>query len=285
MRKLIHLARSNALPRLAVGTLVVVFLYQGMVGQKPDQDAHVAQLLPLAQATAEDDVPAVSDATLQNLARTDHMALMKWSLQHYLSRVQDFTGVFHKQERINGKLMPEQVIQVQFKQSPFSVLMQWQENAGSIDKLLYVEGSNDDQMIVHPTGLLSWIKSVKRDPRCAEVKQSSRKTCDQFGFERTLQSMLDVYNAAEEAGDLETNYLGETFVYDRPCVAVERVLPPGKDYPSGRMIVEYDLEHGLPVGISSYDWQGNLLSRYAYSELNFNVGLTSEQFTPGHNGL
>ena len=167
-----------------------------------------------------------------------------------------------------------------FKQKPFSVLMKWQQNAGNINKLLYVEGSNKNKMIVHPTGLWSWIKSVKRDPRGKEAKKASRRTCDQFGFYRSMESLLEVYERAQKRDDLKIKYRGPTQIDGRPCIAMERILPPHKGYPYARMVMEFDVEYLLPVCISMYDWQDRLLGRYFYLNLKFNTGLTNAKFTP-----
>ena len=188
---------------------------------------------------------------------------------------------------------------------PFSVLMKWQENADKIDKLLYVEGKNKDKMLVHPTGLFSWIKSVTKDPHSKEVRRESLKTCTQFGFSRTMDSMLKVYRLAKKEGDLKTIYVGMTEVNDRPCVTIERVLPEieipqrarslsklfrGKPkkimkYPVARLVVSFDVEYVLPTSVSTFNWKGELVGRYIYEDLKLNTGLTEKQFTKKANGL
>ena len=294
IRHLVNLAQSNITPRLLVGALIGWFLCSGLL------DGHtkspISRTYPLRPAVALADIAEITAAQMQNdfdnhaahivkLAETDHVALLTLALENYQRRVQAFTGTFHKQERINGKLKPVETIAVQFKEQPFSLLMQWRENAGPIDKLLYVEGSNDDQMIVHPAGLFSWIKSVKRDPIGSEARKSSRRTCNQFGFRRTMTDMIKVYEQAQAAGDLQMVSLGRTSWQGRDCVTFERHLPPKDQYPCARMVVEFDLEYLLPVAVASYDWRGDLLARYTYSELDFNTTLTGAAFSPAANGL
>jgi hypothetical protein len=252
--------------RLVVGALVFTFLYQGV---RVETDSNSGEGFPFLQAATafpvlpgktEIDVPA----RMTELAKSDHIALLNWAIDRYESSVKDYTGTFYKQERINGKLKDVEKISIVFKDEPFSVLMKWEENAGAIDKLLYVEGQNQNKMIVHPTGLLSWIKSVKRDPRSKEVQKASRSSCDQFGFYRSMQNLLKVYKQAEKNGDLQITYKGRTKVDDRECIAMERILPPKEDYPYGRLVLEFDVEYLLPTAISCYDWQGKLVSRYVF---------------------
>jgi hypothetical protein len=286
MRTLYRLLRADFTPKLLVGALVIFFLYHGVVGQQQPGPIAATPILPVAQAYLA--VPQ-QKINLENriieLARTDHISLLKLSLQNYESKIQDFTATFHKQERINDNLKDTEDIAIKFKEDPFSLVMDWQKNHGAVDKLLFVEGQNGNKMVVHPAGWLSWIKSVKRDPQDKQVKQSSRRTPDQFGFQRTIESLLDVYEKAKVNNDLKIAYLGQTEVFGRSCVSMERTLPPKPEYPYARLVMDFDTEYLLPVSISCYDWQGRLLSRYTYENLQFNVGLTAANFTPDANGL
>jgi hypothetical protein len=163
--------------------------------------------------------------------------------------------------------------------------MKWKKNAGKVDKLLYAEGHYDNKMVVHPTGLFSWLKSARRDPKGKEARQSSRRTCDQFGFYRSMDSLLKIYTLAQNQGELRIGYVGKTLVDKRPCIAMERILPVKKEYPYARLVMEFDVEYLVPTAIASYDWQGRLVGRYVYKNLRFNIGLTQDMFTTKANGL
>lgn len=279
--------KSSLWPRLIVGMLVGVFLYQGLTYKKCQIEVAQPVLIQTASAAAMtvQEVVRTDADRLGDLARTDHIALLKWAMDKYRRQVQDYRLTFNKQERINDRLNPCQKISVNFKESPFSVLMKWQENPGTIDKLLYVEGMNDNKMLVHPSGLLGFIKSVKKDPDGPEARKSSRGTCDRFGFYRAMENLLSVYEIAQMNGDLKSNYLGETQVDGRPCVVIERLLPPKPEYPCARMVVAIDVEYVVPAQITSYDWQGNLLAQYTYLNVAFNVGMNDQIFTPAANSL
>jgi len=278
---------TYSIARFVVGILVFTYLYQGM-GFEAQQDSGTGFPFLLAAPVfselpgkTEMDVPA----RLTELAKSDHIALLDWAIDRYESTVTDYTATFYKQERINGKLRQTEKIAIVFMEDPFSVLMSWEENAGVIDKLLYVEGQNENKMLVHPTGLLSWIKSVKRDPRSKEVRKASRSSCDQFGFYRSMQNLLKIYKQGRKIRGLQISYQGRTKVDGRECVAMERILPPRADYPYARLVLEFDVEYLLPTSISCYDWQGRLVSRYWYEDVKFNQGLKLAMFSPKSQGL
>ena len=223
------------------------------------------------------------------LARYDHIALLQWSLANLAQGSGDFRATFVKQERIGGRLKPAERIAVSHKSEPFSLLMEWRDNAGPIDKLLYVErpgvAKGKHKMVVHPTGLFFWIKSVERDPRGSDARKASRRTCDQFGFERTMRDLLSVYEHATARGDLQIEYLGESRVDGRRCVRAERRLPKGKGYPYARLVMDFDVGYLLPTRISCYDWKDKIIGKYVYNDLEFGCGLTDADFTAAANGL
>jgi len=272
--------------RLLVGALLAFFVYGSLVGPKTKEPKAPNRLIKTAMASniSLADVPDNSERIIE-LAQTDQVALLQWALENYERQISDYSSTFYKQERINGTLRPIEKIAVRFKERPFSLLMDWQENAGLIDKLLYVAGDNDDKMVVHPTGLLAWIKSVKRDPHSPQVRQSSRRSCDKFGFHNLLTGLLDVYEQAIRQGDLQIGYLGRTEVGGRECIAIERLLPAKEQYPCARLVLDFDIEYVLPTAIASYDWQDRLISRYVYEDLQFNLGMTQAEFTLKANGL
>ncbi|MBN1845161.1 MAG: DUF1571 domain-containing protein [Sedimentisphaerales bacterium] len=284
MRSVLTWIKSAWLARILIGALVGIFVYQGISGSSSQDNTAASRLVKAALAQEQTGQEEYTDRLI-SLAKTDHIALLEWACENYIGQVQDYSLTLIKQERINDSLKPAETVSVVFRERPFSVLMKWQENAGMADKVLYAEGSNDNKMLVHPTGLLGWIKSVKKDPRSKEVKQSSRRTPDQFGFYRSMQSLLEIYRLARERGDLRIGYVGKTQVDDRTCIAMERLLPDQKDYPYARLVMEFDAEFLLPTAVTCYDWQGRLLSRYEYRDIRFNIGLTPEMFTAKANGM
>lgn len=246
-------------------------------------DANIEFCSEIIEQNTTDPDPTVQ--RLIELAKTDHVELLKWSMSIYRQNIKDYTVTLHKQERIDGELKKPQDISIWFKERPYSVLMKWDKNPLSVDKLLYVENSKNNKMIVHPTGVFSWIRSVKRNPRCEEVKKSSLRACDEFGFYRTMESLLEIYETAIENDNLEISYLGRGKVFSRDCVTMEAVLPESKDYPCKRLIMQFDTQYILPIGLVLYDCNDNLVSKYFFSKIQLNPGIEEETFSRKKNKL
>lgn len=229
--------------------------------------------------------PAPASAKrLTQLAKTDQIELLEWSMALYDQNIRDYTAVLHKQERINGKLIEPQQIAFWFKEEPYSLLMKWEKNAVSIDKLLYVEGRADGNMYVHPTGPWSWIKSVKRKPRCKEALKGSLKTADEFGFYRNMLYLHEVLNKAQNSGSLKTSFLGQGNVHGRETIAVESVFT-GKNCKYSKIIMHFGKESILPLALAFYDKNGKLISSYSFSDLKLNPGLKEEVFCKDNNKM
>ena len=227
---------------------------------------------------------------LERLARTDHIALLQQCLDNYHGKYADYTCTFTKQERIGGVLGKQQEIRVRFRESPFSAAMTWVTNPPRGDRILYVEGRNSNKMQVRPTSLLLQALApagVSRKPDDAEAMKVTLRAVNLFGFECGMKSLLEVYREARKNGDLQEEFGGYYTLDGQDTLLLIRYLTTRrKDYPACKTLTYIDVKYLVPVMIEGYDWEaGDLLCRYSYSDLKFNVGLTGADFTPESIGL
>lgn len=221
---------------------------------------------------------------LVRLAKTDHVALLEMSLQQ-ARRYEDYRGVFIKQERIDGSLRDEQVIRFRHRVAPFSVAMAWEKNAPRGDRILYVHGSNHNEMFVRANIPFLRGMVVSRDPAGEEVMKNTLNPVTRFGFQRGLDNLIEVYKEADKAGDLRIEFGGFTEVFGAKCVRLLRYLPPKGDYPACLTETHIDIETLLPVCIKGFDRENKLISKYIYRDLEFNVGLGDDSFTKASNDM
>jgi hypothetical protein len=223
---------------------------------------------------------------VDRLARSDHAELLAYCLDNARGRYRDYTCTFVKQERIGGQLKDAQHIEVRFLDDPFSVAMQWTENAPLADRLLYVEGKHNGEMLLRPVGFLgNLVGTVTRDPTGEDVKRNTLRPVTMFGFVNGLESLLKVYGKADQAGDLREEFGGYAVVDGRETVKLVRYLPPKDGYPARKTDVYVDLEYLVPICIESWNWDDEVSSRYLYKNVQFNVGLTDEDFRPEALGM
>jgi hypothetical protein len=206
--------------------------------------------------------------------------------------VKDYTCTFSKQERMDGRLGARQLIDVRFREDPFSVAMTWRENPPRGDRVLYVEGRWEGKMLVRPTGVLARaiVPVAVRDPDGKEAMAETRRPVTMFGFKRSLQSLLDVYREAKKQGRLKESSGGFVEVKGRTAVVLVRELRPRKGETDSGSAPEHppltriyiDTESLVPIMIEGYTAADakKLSSRYLYEDVKFNVGLTDADFTP-----
>jgi hypothetical protein len=140
-------------------------------------------------------------------------------------------------------------------------------------------------MLVHPTGLFSFIKSVKRAPDSPDAKKASLLPCDRFGFYRSMQDLVAILKEAKKENALSGRYLGFTKSVGRKCVSIKIDLPERKNNPCSTMTINFDAENGLPISMKAFDCNGKIICNYAFEDLEINPGITGNTFSVRTNRL
>jgi len=232
------------------------------------------------------DIGSEEQQEVEQLARTNHIKLLKKALENYRDNYRDYTCIFVKQERINGVLKPQQEMSVKFLDEPFSVSMRWIKNAPTADRVLFVKGKYNNMMLIKPKGFLGGLVGVvRRVPNSPDVMANTLKSITDFGFKNTIINLLKTYELAASRHEGVSKFVGYARLDGRKVLVLKRVLPPRKDYPAKSITWYLDLEYFVPVGIEATDWNNNLIYSYFYKNIKFNVGLTPEDFTPQANGM
>ncbi len=229
---------------------------------------------------------------LEHLARTDPLAFLQRCRDRYDQAVQDYSCTFVKQERIGNRLTPEQVIQVKFREAPFSTNMRWTANPDDAAQVTYIAGrwrDDDGQDLAwcKPAGAIAslFIDKIRQPIHGRRAAKASRRSIDQFGFSNTLDLIVHYSEKAARDGELELRYTGAGFVDGRPTYVFERLLPyTGQEvpYPDRLLIFHIDREWLLPTACYSYadDAGTELLGKYLLTSATFNVGFTDADFGP-----
>lgn len=191
--------------------------------------------------------------------------------------IKDYTALFFKRERIDGELLPLEKIELRF-QEPFKVYMAWQEpHTGR--EIAFVEGQNDDKILVNPGGLLQFMR-LALDPESSLATRNAHHTVREVGLENTVDLLMQQYRRGVDEGVLTLRFLGHDSVGRRPAYRLEFICHAGKSagYYARRGEIWLDKEHYLPVRLSVYNWENELHAYYEYRQLRLNPGLKSAAF-------
>ncbi len=194
------------------------------------------------------------------------------------NQVNDYTCILISQERVKGKLLPEQVIQMTFRKNPFSVYMKWVGKEKTGQEVCYVQGRNSNKMRVLPDGIaknFGWMSIAVDDPK---VMQHSRHQITEAGFGNIIERCLKGWEAERPLN--KTQVAVAEYEYNkRRCWRVECVhTAKDPSFLYYRTVVYFDKETKLPVRFEAYDWPrqggepgGDLLESFSYIELRFNT--------------
>jgi hypothetical protein len=230
------------------------------------------------------DKPLPDTATLEGLARTDPIAFMRACVRRYDREVKGYRCTLVKQERIGGKLQRTEVIDVAFREDPFSVLLTWKQGGGLAARVLYVKGENGGQMLVRPAGWRGRLVSVvSRDPEGAQAKEESRYPLTEFGIREGMLRAINAWGAAQKAGTLKYEYRGKRKIPetgDRLCHVLHRY-----DYATPEeggitdAVLYYDVETWLQVGSTLKGAEGQLIGDYWFRDIQLNPDFPPDTFT------
>jgi hypothetical protein len=189
----------------------------------------------------------------------------------------DYTALFLKRERINGTLAPLEKIELRF-QEPFKIYMAWlTPHAGRV--VAYVEGENNNKMLVNPGGLLRLLR-LSLEPTSPLVTRHSQHTIRDAGLRKTIEWLVREYERGRQAGQLTLTFQGYGEVDGRLAYHVAFVCHADKTagYYAKRGDIWVDAEYFLPTRLYLYDWDDQLHAHYEYHKLRLNPGLGPDAF-------
>lgn len=224
------------------------------------------------------DLPGNAKAStdeMERLAREDPVGLIEESLRQHKANVHGYICVLDKQERINGKLRPQEITRCYFREDPFAVLMRWEKGGDMTTATLYSVELDSKHMFV-PGRFLSEIALSS-----PFVLNSSRYSINEFGIRCGTQRTYKVWKRVKEEGRLVTEYLGREKLPElgeRECHVIHRRVDPPEEQGLTDLTVYFDFENWLQVGtvLKAGD---DLIGKYYFRDMVLNPTFDPAIFT------
>jgi hypothetical protein len=276
--------------------LAAIFYFQYQWGD--DADVVITPRAPVVHAAE-----TVGDDPFERLIRQAPLAALIEARARHQREVTNYECIMVKQELLPSGMSEEQEIKVKFRQEPYSVFMDWIRNPGLANRALYVKGRwtdpkakdpNERELAVAQPGKIAqlFVKSVKQPIRGKLAHRSSRRSMDDFGFQKTLDLLIKYCHLAKERGELSLEFCGESRFDGRPVWVIRRRLPytgPKGEYPDRTAEFLIDKQHRVPVAVYCYSddekQPQNLLGKYEYRSVRMGAGLTDRDFEPSTYGM
>jgi hypothetical protein len=265
MRPLAHPLFSISVPLFALLTTISTASAQGPPGPPP------AQVIPVARQQ--------DDAT----------TALGWILEaqrNYRAAVRDYTCNFIAHENMKKGPVEDQIIQMKFRQQPFSVYMKWaRPNSMDGQEVAYVQGKNGDKLRVRNIGLLKAVGFMSIDLDDKRTLEHSRHTIREAGIANLIDRTAQNWQFDRQSGKAITTIA--EFQFDgRPCYRVETVhtakLPQFYSY---KGVIYLEKNSKYPLRNENYFWPvpggnpaGELMESFSYTRLEFNKGLKDVDF-------
>jgi hypothetical protein len=242
-------------------------------------------------------VAMVSNAKVDNAEHPIDplLALADEGFKRIDESIRDYTATIVSQVCISGKLRPEKRMECKIRhartteteEAPLSVYLRMlKPNKVKGQEVIWVEGENEGRLIAHTTGMMN-VKRFLLDPRGIIAMKGNRHPIFEVGFKNLIAKMKSFGLKDREHGECEVTITRDVLVDNRPCTMIQVEHPIKRGHFSHHISKIYlDQGRDVLVGYEGFMWPEKpgekppLLERYFYVDMQINVGLTDEDFSP-----
>jgi hypothetical protein len=198
--------------------------------------------------------------------------------------VRDYTCTFFKRERIDGRLVPEQILAMKVRTQPRSIYVKFRQPSPGREAI-YIAGQNGGKVLAHDVGLNKLLAgTLWLEPTCGRAMQDCRHPITEAGIGPLLETLKTRWSRPWDPAE-SVVFRADQPVGPRLCTLIETTHPrPRPDLMFYRVRVFIDNQLGLPIRFEAYDWpqaagsQTKLVEEYTYADLRLNVGLEDRDF-------
>jgi len=236
------------------------------------------KVLEGTEITATDINPTEEKSASNNSKGHVVLIQMIFNMEKSYSSVTDYSAVFLKQERVEGKLLEKETIKVCFKR-PFNLYMEWIEEPHKGRQAFFRKGYNDDKILLS-LRVFGANRTFAMEPTSKLAMMNNRHPITEMGLGFLIDMLVKNAKRAEENKELKLVYHGEQQICGRAVYKIESILPEDKSkgYYCYRAILGIDKQNGLPILVETYMWDNLLYERYLYNEIKLNPGVEEQIF-------
>ncbi len=203
-----------------------------------------------------------------------------YAMEQAYAQVQDYTATFYKQERVKGRLLPVETMQLKFRK-PFGVYLRW---TGDFEgrEALFVRGWNEDKIRAHQGSFPDMTVNLRPDSSLA--MRGNRHPITQLGFGEVIKLMTRDARLSESRPQDGVRYVdhGEATIYGARSRCIEAVAPATSDSPyyATRAKICFNVKTRMPTRITVWNEEDLMIEDYGFEDVRINVGLGDADFDP-----
>lgn len=244
----------------------------------------------------------VSEKPAEGTHALDEVLLLaRTALEHHREQHRDYTANLIKTERIGKKLAPTVKMYMKLKYRELNP----ERNLRGVDvyfrflepkaqagrEVIYAPDKYNGMLKAHEAGFLGLL-TVELTPNSQMAMRGNRYPITEVGIEKLIIKLVEKGKRDRLRGDCEVRRLVDQQVEGRSCELIEVIHPERRFMQNGKAEehefykaqIWFDREELVPVKYASYLWPNEaggeplLEEEYIYSDLQFNVGLTDDDF-------
>jgi hypothetical protein len=174
-----------------------------------------------------------------------------------------------RQERVQGRLEPEEDIILSIRSEPKAVRLEWSSGPSKGREVIYSRALDPGMIFVHQPGAALVVPSMKISVDSPLVTRNSRHSITEAGLDTILANMQGSQASSDkrqsQRGELVYQALETAPGLDQPCHHFVRHAAGGETWN-----VYLDSRSLLPRLVVAHDAAGQLIERYVYREIREN---------------
>lgn len=201
-----------------------------------------------------------------------------------IENVDDYECIFTKRELV-GRKEYKTTMKMKFRQKPFSVYLKYLDlNAGR--EVIYVEGQNSDNLLVHEAGIKSVLGTFELPPKGKDAMAENRHPVTQIGLKSLLNTVIKQWEDEGKYGGITTQMRPDSKLPSGEICTVYEAIhsQPFKEFKFHTTRLWIDDNTGLAIGVQQLgfptkgDTEPPVIEEYFYSKLKTNLKLTDSDF-------
>lgn len=201
-----------------------------------------------------------------------------------IEEVDDYECIFVKKELV-GKKTYKTTMKMKFREKPFSVYLKYMDlNAGR--EVIYVQGKNDDNLLVHEAGFKSVLGTFSLPPTGADAMAENRYPITSIGLKHLMTNLIKQWEFEGKFGAVTTQLRPESKLPSGEICTVYEAIhsKPFPEFKFHTTRLWIDDESKLPIGVQQLGFptkgetEPPVVEEYFYTRLNTQVNLTDIDF-------
>jgi hypothetical protein len=205
----------------------------------------------------------IATPSLEELRKLDQLALLTLADQK-LQQLGTYKAKLTKQERVKGKMLPAQVINLVLREQPLAARLDYVEGPSAGRKVLYNSTLRPTQLRLREAGFFKVVGAIWLDVNSSLTRDDTNHPITELGFRFILNRLR---NETEKMKHIEGVKRIDEGLDDQGRWCIRSVAPPGTQ---GLYAIDsrvcIDLALGLPTRLEVSDDKGPLES-YIYTDV------------------